>query len=226
MKQIFRLSVTVLLSTSLLLVGCQQQSSESKNSTTPTSSSKLHSSTSGTGQNKLSKSSSSTSTSRTSRTQESAVSPENRASGQTGKQVGSESSAAVQESAVTDSNVSEENQVQQNADQDPSANITSGVSTIGSWSNAQGNSITIDENGNATLVYADPYRSESGQSTVAGAISLRGNEGEVTYGNLGGFPVILIPAGVPNPHDGSVVNADRVLIGGTAEADDFPYYRQ
>lgn len=222
MKKTISFTSTILLFSSLLLVGCTNTNQEASSASTSSSSSKLASSSSS--QNKSSKSSSSTS--RTSRTQETAVNTENRASGQTGKKVGNESSAAVQESAATNNNVSDENQLQQNTNQNTATNVTSGISTSGSWSNAQGNSITIDENGNATLVYADPYSSESEQSTVTGAISLRGNEGDVTYGNLGGFPVILIPAGVANPHDGSVVNADRVLVGGTAEADDFPYYRQ
>lgn len=68
-------------------------------------------------------------------------------------------------------------------------------------------------------------RNWASQGVSQGIVVLQQIYEGVYFGRVNGVPFIVIPAGVPNTHDGSISNSDRVLIGSTGLSDDHPYVR-
>lgn len=221
MKKMFSLLTIVLSSSTFLLVGCHthDSSKKSKRDHTPKSTEVV----------KSKKEKKNNKTAKNKSTADKAV-RENSSENKTTTVQGSENNVQASQNISNTTN-------QGNVTATPSGNasseqsketkpISTGVSSVsGSWENSQGNQLSVDSSGKATWTYSDPYSENGGTKTVSATITITSIEGNVTYGNLSGFPVIMIPAGVDNPHDGSVVNYDRVLIGSTADADAAPYYR-
>lgn len=210
MKKTISLLATVMLSSTMLLSGCHGKNSSetSKKDHTPKSSKVTKS------KKKHHKTENSIAT--TSQSEKEKVSSANANVSQSSQNT---SNTANQGSSVNTSSNQAAN------GQSKESNQTGLSSVARSWKNSQGDRLSVDGNGKATWTYSDPYSDNGGTKTVSSTITVSSIDGNVTYGSLSGFPVIVIPAGVANPHDGSVVNYDRVLIGGTSDADANAYYR-
>lgn len=212
MKKTISLLATVMLSSTMLLSGChgKNSSEKSKKDHTPKSS-KVAKRKSKQKHHKAENSKVSTSQAATE-----AVSGDNASVSQTSQNT---SNTSNQNNSVNTSS-------SQVANGQSKKNSQTGLSFIlGSWKNSQGDQLNVDENGKAKWTYSDSYSENEGKKTFSDTINVTTIQDDVIYGNLSGFPVIMIPADVANPHDGSVVNVDRVLIGGTTDADAKAYYR-
>lgn len=196
MKKSYQLATVLLLTSTLLLGACSKQSQSTGASSSTKSSQTTKTS---------SKSSSTTKKSSTSSSQ--ASSTETTASlSQSQTEQSSTATVTTAQSSINVGNLSN--------------NDFSTVS--GTWKDDLGNSVTVDANGQLSLTYTGDNQSPT---TIDAQISFLQTIDGVYFGNFSGSPIIVIPAGVANPHDSSVSNSDRILIGQTADADMHPYYR-
>lgn len=197
MKKVY--SVGTLLVCSLLLLGACSCSKEEKDSTSSSSENTTQ----------TSKSSSSEASS-----SQSAESPtESQASSTPQEQESTSGSSGAVASAPTQSLSSIDSDAILNGD-------FSSIS--GTWTDEFGNKVSISSDGQMLYTDRDIYASKE---TITISIIAERIINGVVYGRAEGLPVVLIPAGMQNPYYDYTDDRDRLQIGGTETANDYPYYR-
>lgn len=104
--------------------------------------------------------------------------------------------------------------------------VTNISSFAGTWANDLGQTVTVNADGSAIVTSAE------GKSYNMALKFNHDTQGAGFYTiytpgeSIGSAAFIYIPAGITNPHIGTIDEQDTLVIGQDVSADEHPYYRQ